>query len=111
MNSFRSQLKFLLVQGRAIPQIGEHIQYFPSNWKEEFPLIRPLGLSGIEWIYDKKSEEYEFSDDKKKELENVLVSKLRQGQLNKLSEIVYDPTIQKITEIKKLKFENNGFSF
>ena len=58
MNSFRSQLKFLLVQGRAIPQIGEHIQYFPSNWKEEFPLIRPLGLSGIEWIYDKKSEEY-----------------------------------------------------
>lgn len=32
------------------------MQYFPSNWKDEFPLIKDLGFYGIEWIYDKKSE-------------------------------------------------------
>ena len=48
--------KFLLVQGRALPQIGESLQSFPSNWMDEFPLIQQLGFDGIEWIYDKKSE-------------------------------------------------------
>jgi L-ribulose-5-phosphate 3-epimerase len=51
-----SNHKFLLVQGRAIPQTDNSLQYFPSNWKEEFPIINKLGFSGIEWIYDKKSE-------------------------------------------------------
>jgi L-ribulose-5-phosphate 3-epimerase len=49
--------KFLLVQGRALPQIDESIQSFPSNWIDEFPLIEQLGFNGIEWIYDEKSEE------------------------------------------------------
>jgi L-ribulose-5-phosphate 3-epimerase len=49
------EFKFLLVQGRALPQ-EESMQCFPSNWKEEFPLIKKLGFYGIEWIYDKKSE-------------------------------------------------------
>ncbi len=48
--------KFLLVQGRSIPQIDDSMQYFPSNWKDEFPNIASLGFAGIEWIYDKKSE-------------------------------------------------------
>jgi len=48
--------KFLSVQGRTIPQIGNVMQYFPSNWKDEFPIINKLGFSGIEWIYDKNSE-------------------------------------------------------
>ena len=48
--------KFLAVQGRTIPQIGNSMQYFPSNWKEEFPIISKLGFYGIEWIYDKNSE-------------------------------------------------------
>lgn len=48
--------KFLLVQGRALPQTGESLQSFPSNWMDEFPLIQQLGFDGIEWIYDKKSE-------------------------------------------------------
>ena len=47
---------FLLVQGRAIPQMGNLMQSFPSNWKDEFPIINKLGFSGIEWLYDKKSE-------------------------------------------------------
>ena len=49
--------KFLLVQGRALPQIDESLQSFPSNWMDEFPLIEQLGFNGIEWIYDKKSED------------------------------------------------------
>ncbi len=48
--------KFLLVQGRALPQSDESLQSFPSNWMDEFPLIQQLGFDGIEWIYDKKSE-------------------------------------------------------
>ena len=49
--------KFLLVQGRALPQTGESLQSFPSNWMDEFPLIEQLEFNGIEWIYDKKSED------------------------------------------------------
>ncbi len=49
--------KFLLVQGRTLPQIDEYLQSFPSNWMDEFPLIEQLGFNGIEWIYDKKSED------------------------------------------------------
>jgi len=48
--------KFLLVQGRAIPQIDNLMQCFPSDWKAEFSIINKLGFSGIEWIYDKTSE-------------------------------------------------------
>ncbi len=48
--------KFLLVQGRALPQSDESLQSFPFNWPDEFPLIQQLGFDGIEWIYDKKSE-------------------------------------------------------
>ncbi len=44
------------MQGRALPQIGDRLQYFPENWKDEFPLIDKLGFSGIEWIYDAISE-------------------------------------------------------
>ena len=51
-----SNYKFLLVQGRAISQTDNLLQSFPSNWKEEFPIINTLGFSGIEWIYDKHSE-------------------------------------------------------
>ena len=40
--------KFLLIQGRSIPQTDNSMQYFPSNWKEEFPIINKLGFSGIE---------------------------------------------------------------
>lgn len=49
--------KFLLVQGRALPQ-SDTMQSFPYNWEEEIPLIKQIGFSGIEWIYDKKSQNY-----------------------------------------------------
>ena len=53
-----SQSKFtlILVQGRSLPQTKESLQYFPVNWKEEFPILKSLGFDGIEWIYDKESE-------------------------------------------------------
>ena len=47
---------FLLVQGRALPQTDDILQSFPSQWRNEFPLMRDLNFYGIEWIYDKKSE-------------------------------------------------------
>jgi L-ribulose-5-phosphate 3-epimerase len=47
---------FILVQGRLLPQLGTQLQYFPNNWEDEFPLIKKLGFNGIEWIYDKISE-------------------------------------------------------
>lgn len=49
--------KFLLVQGRALLQ-SDTMQSFPYNWEEEIPLIQQIGFSGIEWIYDKKSQNY-----------------------------------------------------
>ena len=51
---FRPQ--FLLVQGRTLPQCDDSLQSFPDRWMDEFPLIQELGFDGIEWIYDKKSE-------------------------------------------------------
>ena len=51
-----TKFNFILVQGRTLPQIRNSIQYFPSNWKLEFPIINEIGFNGIEWIYDKLSE-------------------------------------------------------
>lgn len=50
------RFKFILVQGRGLRQIRNSLQYFPENWEEEFPIISQLGFDGIEWIYDKESE-------------------------------------------------------
>lgn len=52
----QSKFSFILVQGRSLSQIKDSIQYFPINWKEEFPIIEALGFDGIEWIFDKDSE-------------------------------------------------------
>ena len=51
-----TKFNFILVQGRALPQTQDSIQYFPHNWKLEFPIINKIGFKGIEWIYDKLSE-------------------------------------------------------
>ena len=48
--------KFLLVQGRILPQTDSFLQRFPDNWELEFPIMKKLGFSGIEWIYDAFSE-------------------------------------------------------
>lgn len=39
-----------IVQGRLSPQVGDFIQNFPNNWREEFKLAKKLGVSHIEWI-------------------------------------------------------------
>jgi L-ribulose-5-phosphate 3-epimerase len=83
----QSKFSFILVQGRSLSQIKDSIQYFPVNWKEEFPIIESLGFDGIEWIFDKDSE-----------LTNPLLTKIgRNEMLNfskkynvKLENIVFD---------------------
>jgi len=45
-----------IIQGRLLPPVDGHIQEFPKdNWKEEFELIKELGMTHIEWIITKKS--------------------------------------------------------
>lgn len=64
---------FLLVQGRTLPQENNLLQSFPSKWKNEFPLLSSLGFDGIEWIYDKYSENTNpiLTSDGRKEMKNL----------------------------------------
>jgi len=102
---------FLVVQGRTLPQIENNIQYFPLNWKDEFPLISNLGFDGIEWIYDVYSEQNNpiLTDSGRKEikklsdsfnvsLENIvfdwfmfnpLLSKFSKQNFEKLEQLIY----------------------
>ena len=44
-----------IMQGRLSPPINKQIQAFPlKSWRDEFPLCRDLGLSCIEWIFDRQ---------------------------------------------------------
>ena len=43
-------MKYGVVQGRLLPQVGDFIQNFPPNWRDEFKIARDLGVSHIEWI-------------------------------------------------------------
>jgi len=82
-----NQFQFLLVQGRGLKQESNLMQYFPSNWKEEFTIIQKLGFYGIEWIYDKKSESTNpiLSDLGRKDMKE-----LSQKYNVKLENIVFD---------------------
>lgn len=47
-----------IMQGRLSPPQGGRIQSFPvETWGEEFELAARAGLSHIEWIYEKETEE------------------------------------------------------
>lgn len=42
--------KYGVVQGRLLPQVGDHIQNFPiEHWRHEFLIARDAGVSHIEW--------------------------------------------------------------
>lgn len=43
-------LKYGVVQGRLLPQVGDFIQNFPDDWREEFRIAKRVGASHIEWI-------------------------------------------------------------
>jgi sugar phosphate isomerase/epimerase len=43
-------MKYGVVQGRLLPQVGSFIQNFPDNWMSEFAIAKSLGVSHIEWI-------------------------------------------------------------
>ena len=70
------KFKFLVVQGRTLPQTEDSMQYFPLLWQDEFPLINKLGFYGIEWIFDKKSE-----------INNPIITKTGRKNMKKLSQL------------------------
>ena len=42
-----------ILQGRLTPSNGRGIQFFPfDNWENEFGIIKELGISYMEWIFD-----------------------------------------------------------
>lgn len=43
-------MKYGIVQGRLVPQVGSFIQNFPIQWKDEFRIAKDVGASHIEWI-------------------------------------------------------------
>jgi len=44
-----------VMQGRLTPQSDDRIQFFPIiGWREEFPILRKLGISNLEWTFDRK---------------------------------------------------------
>ena len=43
-----------IMQGRLSPPIGGKIQFFPkTNWQEEFPILKKIGIQNLEWTFDK----------------------------------------------------------
>jgi hexulose-6-phosphate isomerase len=43
-----------IMQGRLSPPIGGKIQFFPkTNWQEEFPILKEIGIQNLEWTFDK----------------------------------------------------------
>jgi hypothetical protein len=84
------------------------IDKYARKWSR---LENKLKQNKIKEFLDLKCEEFSINDKEKLNLLNILNSKLRLGQLNKLSEIIYDHEKQTIKEIKKLKFGNNSYTF
>jgi hypothetical protein len=84
------------------------IDKYARKWSR---LETKLKQNKIKEFLDLKCEEFDINNKEKQNLLDILNSKLRLGQLNKLSEIIYDPENQTIKEIKKLKFGNNSYTF
>ena len=84
------------------------IDKYARKWSR---LENKLKQNKIKEFLDLKCEEFSINNKEKLNLFNILNSKLRLGQLNKLSEIIYDHEKQTIKEIKKLKFGNNSYTF
>ena len=47
--------KLGVMQGRLTPQSDDRIQFFPIiGWREEFSILNNLGISHLEWTFDRK---------------------------------------------------------
>lgn len=44
-----------ILQGRLSPDLEGTFQFFPPQWREEFPLAGQLGFTGIEWLVDSRN--------------------------------------------------------
>ena len=84
------------------------IDKYARKWSR---LETKLKQNKIKEFLDLKCEEFGINNKEKQNLLSILNSKLRLGQLNKLSEIIYDHENQTIKEIKKLKFGDNSYTF
>ena len=84
------------------------IDKYARKWSR---LETKLKQNKIKEFLDLKCEEFGINNKEKQNLLSILNSKLRLGQLNKLSEIIYDHENQTIKEIKKLKFGANSYTF
>ena len=45
-----------IMQGRLVPPVDGQLQAFPPSWGAELDILRELGISCIEWIYDGNDE-------------------------------------------------------
>ena len=84
------------------------INKYARKWSR---LETKLKQNKIKEFLNLKCKEFSINDKEKANLLNTLFSRLRLGQLNKLSDITYDHENQTIKEIKKLKFSNNTYTF
>ena len=84
------------------------INKYARKWST---LETKLKQNKIKEFLNLKCKEFSINDKEKANLLNTLFSRLRLGQLNKLSDITYDHENQTIKEIKKLKFSNNTYTF
>ena len=48
-------MKIGIMQGRMLPPVNNHIQEFPSDWKQEIDLMQKHGLQHVEWLITKNS--------------------------------------------------------
>ena len=87
---------------------GAVINKYARNWSR---LEHKLKVKKIEEYVIRIGEKHSINESNQKNLLNILISRLRQNKLNKMSEITYDKEKVEITEIKKLKLEDNFFEF
>lgn len=55
-------MKYGVVQGRLLPQVGNFIQNFPHNWRSEFEIAKRIGASHIELIDGAPNQELQLAD-------------------------------------------------
>ena len=95
--------KFLVVQGRTLKQTKNKIQYFPIDWKNEFPILSKLSFDGIEWIYDKYSESTNPLLSQTGQSEMVTISKQFNIELENIvfDRFISDPFLQKDSSLQE----------
>jgi len=48
-----------IMQGRLSPPQGERVQFFPTDWEEEFVLAKKMNFSGVTWFLDTNIKDFD----------------------------------------------------